>query len=616
MCGIAGFCNFNYDYVKEFEKTRKILVEMRSSIAHRGNDQNGEFINTHIGLSHARLSIRDIALGAQPMTRKICGYTYTIVYNGEIYNAEEIKSDLKNKYNFETTSDTEVILFAYINYGEEFVKKLNGIYSFGIWDGKNEKLLLYRDRVGVKPLFYTITEGGMVFASEIKALFCYSGIKAIIDINGLQEIFGIGPARTAGNGIFKNINEVKAGHFLSFTRYGLNDIQYWKLQSHEHTDNYSQTVEKVSYLVRDAVTRQLVSDVPVCSFLSGGIDSSIVTAIASDYFKQHGSRLNTFSFDFAGNDEYFKANSFQPERDRPFVNIMLKNTDVNHKYLECSNEKLAELLNSAVDAKDLPGMVDIDASLLYFCKLVKQDNKVALTGECADEVFGGYPWFYREELFNKDGFPWSDCFEVRESLLDSKLIEKLQLKEYSHYRYEESLAEVPYLFGEKGIEKRRREISYLNLSWFMSTLLDRMDRMSMYSGLEARVPFADHRIIEYMWNVPWDMKYKNGVTKGLLRDAFSDLLPMELLTRKKSPYPKTYNPCYERILLNRIKEIFESENEPISSLLNRNNVKEFIETIGEYSKPWFGQLMAGPQLMAYIIQINYWLKKYDIVLEL
>lgn len=611
MCGIAGFCNFNTDYTEHTEYWLDTLVRMRSSVAHRGRDDSGEYLKKHVGLGHSRLSIRDLRYGKQPIIRTMDGYDYVIVYNGEIYNTEELIPPLKeNGYVFETTTDTEVILYAYIHYGLDFVNKLNGIFAFAIWDGRLQNLVLYRDRVGVKPLFYGIKNETLVFGSEIKALFCHPDIEPRIDINSFREVFGMGPARTPGNGVFAGINEIKPGYYAVFSKEGIRPVRYWDLESHEHTDTYEQTVEKVSYLVRDAVIRQMVSDVPVCSFLSGGIDSSIVTAVASGYLSGTGHMLNTFSFDFRENDIYFKSNAFQPERDRPYIDKVRLMYELNHTCLECDESKLVDLLTVVVDAKDLPGMADIDASLLYFCSLVKEHNKVALTGECADEIFGGYPWFYRQELLWAGGFPWSKDPDARTALLSDDFIEELNLKDYISARYAESVREVPYLDGEGPEERRRREVTYLNIKWFMQTLLDRMDRASMFCGLEARVPFADHRIIEYVFNVPWDMKYRNGTEKALLREACKDLLPKEIINRKKSPYPKTYHPDYERLLAKRFMEIMYDTEAPIRPFIDKKKVLKFIETPAQYGKPWFGQLMASPQLMAYMIQVNYWLEKY------
>ena len=379
---------------------------MRQTLSHRGNDSSGLYLSSHAGLSHARLSIRDLSNGTQPMVRTHQDRTCAIAYNGEIYNTEELIPELTRAgYTFESSSDTEVILYAYMHYGTDFVLRLNGIFSFAIWDAQKEMLLLYRDRVGIKPHFYAVTDHTLLFASEPKALFAYPGFSPSITLKSLQEILAIGPARTPGCGVFQNVFEVLPGHYLTFTRDGLKQHPYWDLTSAPHTDSYHDTVEKVSMLVRDAVRRQMISDVPVCTFLSGGIDSSIVTAIASEQLRRQGEQLHTFSFDFTENEKYFQSNAFQPERDLPYVNLMKERLGTSHTYLECAPSTLVDTLETAVDAKDLPGMTDVDASLLYFCSLVAKHNKVALTGECADEIFGGYPWFYRKELLERDGFP-------------------------------------------------------------------------------------------------------------------------------------------------------------------------------------------------------------------
>lgn len=613
MCGISGFCNFNINYTDNHEHWTDILINMRKAIYRRGTDTVGEYLKPNVGLSQTRLTIRDLKTGNQPIVRNINGVEYVIIYNGEIYNTEELKKDLLSKgYAFETTTDTEVILYAYIEYGTESVKMLNGIFAYAIWDEGINSLLLFRDRSGIKPLFYTIQDNTLVFGSEIKALFEYPSIKPELCINSLQEILGIGPARTEGNGVFKDIKEVKQGCYTVFSKYNFSEHKYWSITSKEHSDSYEDTVDYVSYLIKDAITKQMVSDVPVCSFLSGGVDSSIVTAIASNYLNEQGKILNTFSFDFKGNDEHFKSNVFQPERDRPYVDKMLNVYKLNHTYLECEEYELADLLYTAVDAKDLPGMADIDASLLYFCKLVKEHNKVTLTGECADEIFGGYPWFHRQEFINSDIFPWSVNLDTRTALIKDDLLSDLCIGDYVREQYNKSISEVPTLDGENATEKRRREISYLNLKWFMTTLLDRMDRTSMYSGLEARVPFADHRIIEYVFNVPWDIKCHNGVVKSLLRESAKDVLPTELLYRKKSPYPKTYDPRYEQILKTRLQEVMHDSSSPILDIIDINKVNSFLSTPSDYGKPWFGQLMAGPQMIAYLLQINYWLDKYNL----
>ena len=607
MCGIAGFFHTKRDYLQEKDYFSSILNTMRESLQHRGNDENGTFLCSHCGLAHARLSIIDLQTGSQPMVRMEKGNTCAIVHNGEVYNMKELKEELQTKgISFSTTSDTEVLLAGYMAEGPSFVEKLNGIFAFAIYDEQKNTLFLFRDRLGVKPLFFMMYRDTFLFASELKGLFAYPGNAPVIDQNSLCEIFALGPAKTYGKGVFKNTNEVLSGTFISISDEGIQEHTYWKLQSAPHEDNFEETIEKTSFLIQDAVKKQLLSDVPVCTFLSGGIDSSLVTSISARELKKKGIPLSTYSFDFKDNSIHFKSNSFQPSQDRPFVEKMVEYCDTKHTFLECDNDDLIENLYRAVDARDLPCMADVESSLLYFCKQVVKQHKVALTGECADEIFGGYPWFHKKECFEASCFPWTMDMAPRKLLLKDDILHELPLEEYAKSAYEATIAETPVLNGESPIEKRRREIAYLNLKWFMVTLLDRMDRTSMSCGLEARVPFADHRIVEYVWNIPWEMKCPNGLVKGLLRYASTGFLPDSVLYRKKSPYPKTYNPEYENILGKMLLEVLEDTSSPLNTYVDKEKVHSFLKTPSDYGTPFYGQLMAAPQLLAYLLQVNYW----------
>ena len=615
MCGIAGFYNPHDHYLKEKEHHEEVLKSMADCQKHRGPDDAGLYLSEHGGLSHARLSIIDLAGGHQPIVKSGSGQTFAIVYNGELYNTAELRQDLISRgHVFQTSSDTEVILNGYMEFGPDFVKRLNGIFAFAILDTAKNRLCLFRDRAGVKPLFYMVKGDEIIFASEPKGIFAYPGIRPQLDRRGLNEVFSIGPARTSGCGVFKDMEELLPGHFLLCSADGLRLKSYWKLESHPHEDSYEETIEKTAFLVQDAIRRQMVSDVPICTFLSGGVDSSLVSAVCAAELRKQGKRLTTFSFDFVDNDKYFKANSFQPSQDRPFVDRMVQFLDSDHHYLECDNLTQADRLYDSVMAHDLPAMGDIDSSMLQFCSMVKEHNKVALTGECADEIFGGYPWFHKKECFEAHTFPWTMDLNARKVLLDDSFLEYLDMDGYVRDTYERSVAETPRLSEDSPVEARRREIAYLNLRWFMQTLLNRMDRASMFSGLEARVPFADHRIIEYVWNVPWDMKTRDGLVKNLLRQSAKGLLPDDILFRRKSPYPKTYDTSYEALLAGRVREMMSDSQAPVMQFLDRKKLERFLTSPGDYGKPWYGQLMAGPQMMAYILQINYWMKTNHIEL--
>ncbi|MBO5292083.1 MAG: asparagine synthase (glutamine-hydrolyzing) [Lachnospiraceae bacterium] len=617
MCGIAGFCHFQQNYLTAAPYWRSILDSMNHVQKHRGPDGEGTYLTEHAGLSHVRLSILDLALGRQPMRRTQNGHDFVLCYNGEIYNMNQLKEELLAKGAvFTTTSDTEVLLEGYLSLGKDFVKKCNGIFSFALWDGSRNTLLLCRDRLGVKPLFYTVSaDQTLIFGSEPKALFCHPGVLPELEKKSLQELFGLGPARTPGCGVFADIREVLPGHMLELCPNGMTDTAYWSLTSKPHTDSVSDTIEKTTWLLEDAISAQMLSDIPISTFLSGGIDSSLVTSICAHRLAEKGKKLRTFSFDFQGNDLYFQSNVFQPSQDRPHVDHMREYLETEgcgteHIYLECDYTQLADWLSRSVDAADLPCMADVDSSLLYFCSQVSDYNKVTLTGECADEIFGGYPWFHKKECFDAAIFPWSMDMDVRSMLLRDDVAKELALEEYAANAYANTLSEVPLLPGEDAAEKRRREISYLNLRWFMATLLNRMDRTSMYSGLEARVPFADHRIVEYLWNIPWNLKCYGGNVKGLLREAAKGWLPEDIRTRRKSPYPKTYHPKYEALLKERFLEVLSSPSAPINTYIDRKKTEAFLLSPSDYGRPFYGQLMAGPQLIAYLLQINYWMEKY------
>ncbi|MEN8699005.1 asparagine synthase (glutamine-hydrolyzing) [Bacillus infantis] len=611
MCGITGWIDFSRDLRKEAAAVGK----MAETLAKRGPDDTNVWTAIHAGFGHKRLSVVDPAGGKQPMSRQAKGSVYTICYNGELYNTEDIRKELLIKgYSFSTHSDTEVLLTAYIEWKENCLEHLNGIFAFAVWEQEENRLFIARDRLGVKPLFYKETAKGLIFGSELKAILAHPEVRTEIDREGLAEVFGLGPSRSPGSGVFRGIKELRPAHALALSREGQKIWRYWNVKSAEHKDNLEETAEKVRHLFTDAVTRQLVSDVPLCTFLSGGVDSSAITAVASRAYEEEGKGpLHTYSIDYEDNDKHFKANEFQPNSDGAFIRKMTEEFQTIHHSSIISQGELAEHLREAVLVRDLPGMADVDSSLLWFCKEIKQDFTVSLSGECADEIFGGYPWFHRQDDLNRSGFPWMRSIQERQQLLKPHWREKLQLEEYMHSKYRETVAETPVLEGETTQEARRRELFYLNKIWFMTTLLDRKDRMSMGASLEVRVPFADHRLVEYAWNIPWEMKMLGGREKGILRKALEGILPDEVLYRKKSPYPKTHNPEYTKAVKGMLSEILADRSAALYEFFDEEQLKEIIETEGKsFREPWFGQLMTGPQLLANLVQMEIWFKEYSI----
>ncbi|MHB8158449.1 MAG: asparagine synthase (glutamine-hydrolyzing), partial [Desulfocucumaceae bacterium] len=543
MCGITGWIDWQKDLTLECS----VLETMVGTLAPRGPDASSIWLSPRAALGHRRLVVVDPAGGGQPMTRQRGDRKYTITYNGELYNTAELRRELEVRgHNFVTrNSDTETLLLSYIEWGPDCVYRFNGIFAFAIWDEAVQSLFMARDRLGVKPLFYTHRGSAFIFGSELKSLLAHPEVPPEVDTQGLAEIFIMGPSRTPGQGIFRGIYELRPGQCLQHRPEGTAKKYYWKLESHPHGENLEESTARIQSLLSDTIERQLVADVPVCSFLSGGLDSSAIVAYSSRAFSRAGlGPLHTYSVDYAGNDQHFRPSQYQPNSDTPWVSRVSKHFDTVHHNIVISTEDLIDALKMAVLANDLPGMADVDSSLYLFCREIKKDATVALSGESADEVFGGYPWFYNEDSLSGDTFPWVRMVRERASLLEPGLAEAIRPEDYVANRYREALEEVPRLPGESPRDARIREMFYLNITRFMPTLLDRKDRMSMAVGLEVRVPFCDHRLVEYAWNIPWWMKSYGLREKGILRRALEGILPGDVLERRKSPYPKTHNPLY------------------------------------------------------------------------
>ena len=607
MCGITGWIDWTRDLTKETH----VLQAMNARLAERGPDAEGYYLSEHAALGHRRLVVVDPVGGGQPMVKKRGQELYVLTYNGELYNTQEIRDELMAKgYTLTSYSDTEVLLTAYIQWGPACLDRLNGIFAFAVWDESRQALFMARDRMGVKPLFYIQVGASFLFGSQIKALLANPLVPHEIDMEGLAEVFCIGPARTPGLGVFRNVKELRAGHCLEHTRSGTTVRQYWKLENRPHVDDLTTTAQTVGCLLQDTVQRQLVSDVPVCTLLSGGLDSSAITAIASDHYRQRGEQLHTWSIDYEGNDRFFRVNEYQPNSDAPWVERVSKYLGTVHHRVVVETKHVADALVDAVRASDLPGMADIDSSLNLFCREVKKSATVALSGESADEVFGGYPWFRNPEATSSGTFPWARKIPERSQLLAKDIRNEMEPAKYVERRYREALDEVPRLRGETSEQEKRRELFHLNFTRFMPTLLDRKDRMSMASGLEVRVPFCDHRLVEYVWNIPWEMKFCDQIEKGILRRAVASLLPQDVLARKKSPYPKTHNPAYMDAVKKRFREIYYDRSSPLPRLLDSSRVTEVLESDAAVFGPsWFGQLMGNAQLFAYLIQVDTWMRE-------
>ena len=606
MCGIGGFV----DYERDARRGGPILHGMKRTLTPRGPDAEGTYFDEDAALVHRRLIVIDPEGGKQPMHSP--DRNTIIIYNGELYNTPELRTELMSRgHEFIGHSDTEVLLHAYLEWKTDAFSRLNGIFAFAIWEKRERRLTLCRDRLGVKPLFFAPIRNGLTFGSTIDTVLCHPEIEPALDEDGLRTLLLLGPARPPESGVFRQIKSLLPGHFAVLTPENFTDHVYWQLEAHEHEDDLQTTIERTHELICDAARRQLVSDVPLACFLSGGLDSSILSMLAAKDYAARGETLHTWSVDYRDNDKYFTKSIFQPNSDDSYIDQMVDFLGTHHHRVVLEPEALCAALLPATDARALPGMADVDSSLLLFCAAVKRGGTtVCLSGECADELFGGYPWYHREEILFEDTFPWSRSVGLRLGLLTPDAVRNGE--EFVRQHYRDTCDRAPKLSSDDKKAARMREMFVLNLDWFMATLLDRKDRMSMYSGLEVRVPFCDHRIVEYAYNMPWDFKSLEGREKGIVRRAFADELPKEIVYRKKSPYPKTFHPVYTRLCADYVRRIFEDNTSVAASLFDRNAVQKLMQRPESLAEPWFGQLMRTPQIFAYIIQLDRWFRHYHV----
>ena len=617
MSSIAGFFQPNIMYSKENEFCIKTIHDMSQALIHRGPDEQSYYYFPQGALTQNFLLAGYIPgtfpHKMQPVTLTQQGNTYTMLLDGFVSNPESLAMDLEiRQISTKEMSLEELILHSYIEKGADFVKQLRGAFAIAIYNEGEKRLYLFRDALGLRPLFYTMKAGALVFASEIKGLFPYPGVEAVLDKEGLTELIALGPARQPGSAVFKGIFEIKPGHYLTYHREGLKDHVYHSFEIKEHKDSYADTLDHISYLLDQSIWGLKNSVIPIGSLLSGGLDSSIVTAKLVDAIDN---TLSTYSLEFDNSRQHFKANAFQPALDAPFVQEMATHLDTKHAIYTCNNEIQMEYLKKSVLAHDLPTMADVDSSYLYFCEKVGKQHKIVFTGECADEIFCGYPWYHSTDGDPKT-FPWSFDISARLHLLKEDLITSLPLFDCSQNAYQTTCTEIG-LDGQNTPENMlHRKTFYLTIRYFMQTLINRGDRATAINSMDARVPFAHQALTEYLFNVPLEMKTRNGERKSLLRDYATGFLPEAGSTRKKSPYPKTYDPGYELLINQELLSALSKPDCPLHAIVDKNKAENFCLQTKDLGRPWYGQLMAGPQLTAYYLQILYWLEAYKIKIEI
>ncbi|MCC9306139.1 asparagine synthase (glutamine-hydrolyzing) [Kitasatospora sp. RB6PN24] len=581
MCGITGWVSFHHD-----ARTQAPVIEaMTATMARRGPDAGGVWLGTHAALGHRRLSVIDLAGGIQPMTHA----QVVLSYSGEVYNHHELRAELRRLgYEFHTRSDTEVVLHGYREWGDGVAERLEGMYAFAIWDGRRERLLLVRDRLGVKPLYWAEVDGGLAFGSEPKALFAHPEVHPRVDAAGLREAYSL--LFNTGPTLWTGVHEVQPGGLLALDRSGITEHRYWQLEARPHTDDQAGTIEHVRSLVNRAARAQVEADVPLCSLLSGGLDSTVITALAADesrHIEGPQARLRSYAVDYSDQAEKFTGDVLRTGHDTPFATEAGAFIGTDHSTVVLDPRALLdpEHRRAVVVARDSPiGVGDMDTSLHLLFGEIRAHSTVALSGEAADEVFGGYPWFRVPKALAARTFPWLLVTGDAAAMpLHPDLATTLRIGEFRADTYRDALAAVPHLDGEDPAEHRQREMQHLSLTRWLRQLLHRKDRLSMAQGLEVRVPYCDHRLVEYVFNVPWAMKSYDGREKSLLRATAQGIAPESVLWRPKNHYPSTHHPDYNRGLQQLAREALDVPQ--VRDIADENVIKTSLDTPAD-QLPW------------------------------
>ena len=519
---------------------------------------------------------------------------------GRMRNAAKLAEELGLMR--EERSLARIVLAAYARWGEDYIEHIEGPVLTAVLDRDADALILCRDRMGERRVFYTAQDGCVAFADHPDMLLEAGCLRPVVDMDGLRELFGLGPARTPGKTPWRGMYALEPGCALVARGENARVRRYFRLEAREHEDGAAATVETVRMMIERAVDD--IAPLRPAAMLSGGIDSTLLTAL----LRQRMEPVRSFSVDYEGNDRHFRANAFQPARDAPYIALAVERIGCQHTAVELTQASLAQALEEAVDARGFPGMADVDSSLLLFARKIAPQARFALSGECGDEVFGGYPWFRDAHSISGESFPWSGSLELRAGVLRRRVREKLDIREYVRGALSEAISRVEHLPHESAEGRCLRTMQHMCFAFFMANLQERALAMCEHSHLGVLTPFADERLVQYVYNVPWEMKFMGGREKGLLREAAGALLPESLRYRRKSPYPKTCDPAYARIVCGMVQGMLAEKKSPILQLVDARALEKLAASdLSPAQTPWFGQLMAGPQMLAYLWQVNAWL---------
>ncbi|WP_433618063.1 asparagine synthase (glutamine-hydrolyzing) [Dactylosporangium sp. CA-139114] len=589
-CGIVGWVAFDHDV----RAHRPTLRAMTATMALRGPDGEGVWLGRHAGLGHRRLSVLDPGTGAQPMLAVRDGRVLAAVtYSGFVHSLAGPRTD------------TEEVLRAYLRWGEDFAGHLEGMFALAVWDERRECLLLVRDRLGVKPLYYQPVPGGVLFASEPKGIAAHPLGRLRVGLDGLREL--LAGVRTPGHAVYADLREVRPGELVRVDRDGVCARRYWRLGAAGHTDGPESTVDTVRGLVEQAVHANLHTAVPLCALLSGGLDSTVVAGLAARELQRAGADpLRTVAVEVPGS------------ADGPPARAAAAALGTRHETVLLDAAAIADPLPraEALAALEFPtGLGDFHTSLYLMFRDIAEHSTVALSGEGADELFGGYPWCHDERARDAGTFPWlvppylvrADPDGPPTDVLDPGLSAGLDLVEYRDAAYRDALSEVDHLDDEPAQDRRMREVRHLQLTRLLPILLDRTDRMSAACGVEVRVPFCDHRLVDYVHNVPWSLHTADGREKSLLRAALPRFAPR----RRKSPYPTVSDPAYELALRAQLMHVLEDSAGPVLPLLDRARAWHLV--VAPIAPPGHD---AGRRALELVLGLDLWLRRLPVTLAL